>query len=381
MSHQSFNVKIAIISDTHLGYARFEDDAAEQAESAFLDAAKKSDLILYAGDVFDVKIPRLETMRHAVDMLRKVGTSGVPIYAIHGNHERRSRDMVNPVQLLASTGVLNYIHGSGTVFEKNTERIFIFGMGSVPEDLAATALKTAVGRVEVPSGMLRILMIHQTIKDFSLGGEKDLTMDEISGLPFDLIVNGHIHKTIINHEENVLIPGSTVITQLKEDETAPRGYLVFDTATKKADFVEIPHRKFLYAELKFSLASMEDVRNAAMEKLAELKKLAEGAKKQPIIRIKLFGTLKEGIRPSDLFISADGAFIDNQLNRSKSNADFSLPSTPSGRTGTVTEIAISLLRNKIKDRMKLLDPAILFDKVSNDVEGASEYLKSVGNSS
>ena len=40
-----------IISDTHLGYARFEDDAAEQAESAFLDATK-ADLILYAGDVF-----------------------------------------------------------------------------------------------------------------------------------------------------------------------------------------------------------------------------------------------------------------------------------------------------------------------------------------
>ena len=373
-------MKIAIISDTHLGYARFEDDAAEQAESAFLDAAKKADLILYAGDVFDVKVPRLETLWPADDMRRNAGASRVPIYAIHGNHERRSKDMVNPVQLLATVGVLNYLHASGTIFEKNNERIFIFGMGSVPEDLAATALKTAVGRVEVPSGMLRILMLHQTIKDFSLGGEDDLTMDEISGLPFDLIVNGHIHKTIINNEENMLIPGSTVITQLKEDETAPRGYILYDTSSKKPEFVEIPHRKFLYAELKFSSASMVEVRNVVIEKLAELKKLADGAKKQPIIRIKLSGTLKEGIRPSDLFISADGAFIDNQLNRNDAGMKLSLPSTPSGRTGTVTEIAISLLRNKIGDKMKLLDPAILFDKVSGDVESAAEYVNSAGNS-
>ena len=122
------------------------------------------------------------------------------------------------------------------------------------------------------------------------------------------------------------------------------------------------------------------MRNVVIEKLAELKKLADGAKKQPIIRIKLSGTLKEGIRPSDLFISADGAFIDNQLYRNDAGMKLSLPSTPSGRTGTVTEIAISLLRNKIGDKMKLLDPAILFDKVSGDVESAAEYVNSAGNS-
>ena len=53
-------MRIAIISDTHLGYARFEEDSLKQAESAFLDAEQKADAIIFAGDVFDTKIPKLD---------------------------------------------------------------------------------------------------------------------------------------------------------------------------------------------------------------------------------------------------------------------------------------------------------------------------------
>jgi len=113
-------VKIAIISDSHLGYARFEEDAYVQFEKAILLASEKADIILFAGDVFDTKVPKLETLEKAVQIFRK---ARVPVVAIHGNHERRSKDSVNPVQLLAAAGVLEYLHGRDYVFEKDGEKL------------------------------------------------------------------------------------------------------------------------------------------------------------------------------------------------------------------------------------------------------------------
>src|SRR3989338_355270 len=131
-------MKLAIISDTHFGYARFEEDSYIQAENAFLDADKKADLIIYAGDVFDTKTPKLETLNRAVDILKKVKK---PVFAIHGNHERRSKEMINPAQLLATMGLFRYLHGQDAIFEKDNEKVQVFALGNVPEELAAVALK------------------------------------------------------------------------------------------------------------------------------------------------------------------------------------------------------------------------------------------------
>ena len=53
---------------------------------------------------FDVKVPRLETMRHAVDMLRKAGASRVSNLRNPRKPRKKKKDMVNPVQLLATVG-------------------------------------------------------------------------------------------------------------------------------------------------------------------------------------------------------------------------------------------------------------------------------------
>src|SRR4030095_17193485 len=120
-------MKIAIFSDPHLGYARFEEDSYIQAERAIESASEKADLILCAGDIFDIKIPKLETLKRAVDIFRK---AKVPVYAIHGNHERRARDMTNPAQLLAASTGMRLLHGESAVFEKNGEKGQVLGVGS-----------------------------------------------------------------------------------------------------------------------------------------------------------------------------------------------------------------------------------------------------------
>src|SRR3989338_98379 len=168
-------MKIAILSDTHLGYARFEKDSFDQAESAITNAGEKADFIIHAGDIFDIKIPKLETINKALSIFKK---SKIPIYAIHGNHERRSKDLVNPAQLLETGELITYLHGSEKVIEKNGEKVQLFGMGNVPEDYANEALKRALEKFVPLQDAFKILILHQSIKELMPNGENEISLED-----------------------------------------------------------------------------------------------------------------------------------------------------------------------------------------------------------
>jgi DNA repair exonuclease SbcCD nuclease subunit len=162
---KSFIMKIAIIADTHLGYSRFEEDAFIQAERAFLDASEKADLILFAGDIFDTKVPRLETLNQAISIFTKVKEAGKPVIAIHGNHERRSKEMINAAKLLDNANLITHVHGESELFELDGEKIQVFGLGNVPEEYAEVALKKSMEKFTPQENTFKILLIHQTIKE------------------------------------------------------------------------------------------------------------------------------------------------------------------------------------------------------------------------
>ncbi|MBI5046581.1 DNA repair exonuclease, partial [Candidatus Micrarchaeota archaeon] len=304
-------MKIAIFSDPHLGYARFEEDSYVQAECAIIDASNRADVIFCAGDIFDIKIPKLETLKRAVDIFNK---ATVPVYAIHGNHERRSKDLTGPAQLLASSTDIVLLHGQSAIFEKNGERVQLFGLGSVPEEYADSALKKCMERfVPDPSGF-KILMLHQSIKELMPDAEEEISLEYLDSLPFDLVINGHIHKTIVDLGGRFLIPGSTVITQLKKDEMESKGYFLYDTKTKTSEFVPIQSRKFFYEELKFENASESEIK----QKIKETIQRNRLSHPNCLVAIKLDGTLKDGLGHSDISLDSSeqysDVFIDNRLN-------------------------------------------------------------------
>ncbi len=362
-------MKIAIISDTHFGYARFEEDSYIQAENAFLGASDKADLIIYAGDVFDTKTPKLETLNRAVEILKKVKK---PIFAIHGNHERRSKGMINPAQLLATTGAFRYLHGEAAEFDSLGEKTQIFGLGNVPEELASIALKKALENFKPNPNAFKILVLHQSIKELIPHAEEEISLEELESLPFDLIINGHIHGRTTKLGGRFIIPGSTVVTQLKKDETAPRGYVLYDTKTKTHEFVEIACRKFFYEEIEFKDAGIEGIKKAVEEKIKELK-----IDNNAIIRIKIKGTAKEGIRPSDIsFAGVENVFIDNHLNATTLKDKLERIKRIKDQKLSVKELAIKELEEKVKDKIKLFSPRDLFDKLVIGTDETLEYLKS-----
>jgi len=368
-------MRLAIIADTHLGYPRFEEDAFIQAERAFLDASQKADLILFAGDVFDTKVPKLETLHQAMSLFRKVN---VPVIAIHGNHERRTKDSVNPPQLLEAAGVMEYIHTKDRIFEKNGERIQVFGIGNVPDEYADVAIKKAMERFKKDDSAFRILMIHQTIKELVPHGKNELALEYLETLPFDLIINGHIHGKEILLDGRFIIPGSTVITQLRKDETDPKGYFIFNTQERKADFIPIECRSFFYDELIFKDASQADIQDAIERKVDELKAKDQDA----LIALKIKGTLKEGLSGSDIAIpSYPGVFIDNHLDIQNLGSRMEQIRNLRSEKLSVRELALAELEEKTKGSITAFDSTELFEKLLEGVEETLSYLerKSDGN--
>jgi DNA repair exonuclease SbcCD nuclease subunit len=362
-------MKIAIFADNHLGYPRFEDDSYVQAERVVLDASEKSDLILCAGDIFDTKIPKLETLKRAVDIFKK---AKVPVYAIHGNHERRSRDMINPVQLLAAGTDIRFLHGESAVFEKNGEKVQVFGFGSVPEEHATVALKRAMEGYSKEEGAFTILMIHQSVKELVPGADDELSLKYLETLPFDLIVDGHIHETMMKLDGRLLVPGSTVITQLKKGETAKKGYFLYDTSARKSEFVEVDTRRFFYEEIDFKDAGQLDVRDSVRKKIDEIRK----EHPESIIAIKLDGTLKEGLSSSDMKVDGyERVYIENRLNMETLGARLERIRDLRQEKMSVRDLALKELRAKTKDKITLFDSAEIFEKLLLGTEETLEYLE------
>jgi len=361
-------MKIGIISDLHLGYSRFEDDSYSQAEKMIEDASEKTDIIIVAGDIFDSRIPKLEAIKHAVEIFKK---AKVDVIAIHGNHERRTRGFENPLGILASAGVIRYLDGSTYDFEKNSEKIAIFGVGSIPEEYAEEEIKKAVEKFNAPADARKILVIHQNVVE--LVEQNGVSSDFLDKLPFDLVINGHIHKRNIKLDGKLVIPGSTVITQLKKEETEPKGYYIYDTSSKKSEFIEMPTRKFFYEELEFSGASEKDIMENIDKKIGGIRKDFPGC----IISIKLKGTLRDGLKASDVRIPTDYplVFISNELNVTDIKEKIEEIKRIRDSNMSVKEYGRAELEKRLKDRIKLFNPSELFEKLIEDSDAASKYLE------
>ncbi len=360
-------MKIAIIGDTHFGYSRFEEDAFIQAERALMDANQKADLIIHAGDMFDTKVPKLETLNRSFSIFKQIEK---PIVAIFGNHERRSKDLINPVQLLAATGVFTYLHGTTKTFENDGQKVQIFGMSSVPEEYASVALKKLLENFKPIEGF-NILVIHQSIKELMVKPDQEISLEELEHLPFDLIINGHIHNKHSKLGGKFLIPGSTIITQLKKEETDPRTYYLYDTKTKQYETIDFGSRKFFFEELFFENASIEDIRNKVKEKTGELKNLD----KEAIVKIKIKGTLKEGINPSDLSLpSSENVYLDNQLDSTSLKEKINKIRELRSKSLSVREFVMKELDQKLKGKIKF-DSYQLFEKLLQGPDETLEWIQ------
>ncbi|MCD6367500.1 MAG: DNA repair exonuclease [Candidatus Aenigmarchaeota archaeon] len=287
-------VKIAIISDTHFGVSRGterEEDCWENAREAF-EKAKDCDLIILPGDLFDGRIPRPEDWAKSMEILSGVN---VPVVAIHGNHERRGKEMINPVEGLERAKFLKYIHCNSVTLDVKGVKISIYGIGWVPESYAKEVLRHC--NPKPIDGSYNILVMHQSISPYVFN-PLDPPSIRLEDLPpgFDLYVNGHIHwpvKTEV-HGKPFLIPGSTVTTQVNKSESKnPKGFYIVEIGEKvDIKFVKLENaRKVYYQEFEIS---EKDKLSEVMEKIENYLNGINDEKK-PLVRVILKGKVKSGM--------------------------------------------------------------------------------------
>lgn len=319
-------MRIAIASDFHIGFAKGsprEKEAFEQAKQAFELALKeKADLILLAGDLFNEATPSQEAwlqMFQLFSLLRKEKReqqsvsyvkgserkkfyfNSIPVISIAGTHEFRSKDFKNALEVLQEAGCLVYLHAAKAELKLNGEKLVVHGMSGVPEKKALDALKMWNPKPEQDA--VNILLLHQSIKEFLPFNDDMIASISLDNLPqgFDLVIGGHLHWSSQENLErkHFLVPGSTVVTQMKRLEaTKPKGIYIFDTKQKNFNFIPLPNqRKFLFEKLEFKDTTIEKIREAVEKKLAEILSNAKG---KPLIKLKLKGTVAKGLSSADI---------------------------------------------------------------------------------
>lgn len=246
------------MSDTHLGFApngREEDAFLTFAEG--IEQGMQADGILVGGDVFDTRVPSAETFSRSMEILLKARrsnatvqvegdswVSGTPVIMIHGNHERRVKGLVNPVHALSKGGFVIHLHASHVELVKGEERVAVHGLSAVPEQYLAAALEE--WSPQPVTGAFNILMIHQNLEGFvrAPGAFPKERLPE----GFDLYICGDIHESHQSqvHGSPLLLPGSTVATQVTKDAQTPRRYWIIDTAAGNMDPHPFEHQRVIH---------------------------------------------------------------------------------------------------------------------------------------
>ncbi|VVB66461.1 DNA double-strand break repair protein Mre11 [Candidatus Gugararchaeum adminiculabundum] len=380
-------MKIAFIADTHLGLQKFREDAFEQAKMAFQKALESADCIILGGDIFDSKVPAPEILAQAIELLTPAKArkwevkypqkeNGFPaVFAIHGTHERRTKDTINPIQLLEKASLLVNVHASPVLVEKNQERVSIVGIGGVPDEYFKSAL-SALNFSPAPDSF-NIFIFHQTLQEFT---PQVPNLASLENLPqgFDLYLCGHIHGRKSLLDGKLLIPGSTVVTQLREEEQQKKGFILYDTKQRSHKFVEIDSRPFIYRELEFTDAKLSEIENSIRSLVDETMATPAG-KCNPLIKIKLKGTLAKGTNSCDVdaCLNFTGCHleIDKQFDGDLAQQKIDILRGLRESQASVKELGMNILRERLAENKCALDkPDELFDLIVDEPKKAAEKL-------
>jgi DNA repair exonuclease SbcCD nuclease subunit len=224
----------------------------------------------------------------------------VPVIAISGTHERTAFGKENPLSLLGLAGLLVDANEATIVVEKGDERVAVFGLGGLSEEMVKPKLLELDPRPA--SGAFNIFMFHQSIYELLPFSSDFIHYDDLPK-GFDLYVDGHIHSRVeaTVHGKKFLIPGSTVLTQLKEDEQEDRGFILFYTATYTYEFITIKCRQLVFKSLQFNAAEPKEIKESCEQ---EIERILKASREKPIIRMKLEGTMAKGFNSTDIPVNS-----------------------------------------------------------------------------
>jgi DNA repair exonuclease SbcCD nuclease subunit len=242
-------LKIAIITDQHFGARNdsvaFLDFYEKFYENTFFPTIDSAGIttVLVLGDTFD---RRKYVNFYALDRAKKMffdklEERGIAVHMLAGNHDtyfKNTNDVNSPDLLLREYSNINVIDHPTTITVDGTDICMMPWICSENYQASLDEMKTTKSE---------ICMGHFEISGFAMyrGMESHEGMDKTIFDKFDMVFSGHYHHR--SDDGHIYYLGNPYELTW-QDFNDPRGFHLFDTATRKLEFITNPYTMFARIE-------------------------------------------------------------------------------------------------------------------------------------
>ena len=267
-------MKIVHCSDLHLGkrFSGNKDYVKKRymdffnAFATFVDKVEeiKPDVCLIAGDIFDKKEINPDILSKTEYLFKRLRDNvKKDIIAIEGNHDNSRILEESWLEYLQEQNILKVFYYNKDFEEKNYLKIddinfYPVGYPGFMIDEALTKLSEKLNPQEK-----NIVVVHTGIS-----GSTDTLPGLVSTSILDLfkdktiyIAGGHIHSftTYPKEKPYFFVSGSLEFSNIQNEKSDKKGFILFDTDTLNYEFIELEHRKRIKKDFSYTnFSNLED---------------------------------------------------------------------------------------------------------------------------
>ena len=267
-------MKIVHCSDLHLGkrFSGNKDYVKKRymdffnAFATFIDKVEeiKPDVCLIAGDIFDKKEINPDILSKTEYLFKKLKDNvKKDIIAIEGNHDNSRILEESWLEYLQEQNILKVFYYNKDFEEKNYLKIddinfYPVGYPGFMIDEALTKLSEKLNPQEK-----NIVIVHTGIS-----GSTNTLPGLVSTSILDLfkdkaiyIAGGHIHSftTYPKEKPYFFVSGSLEFSNVQNEKSDKKGFILFDTDTLNYEFIELEHRKRIKKDFSYTnFSNLED---------------------------------------------------------------------------------------------------------------------------
>ena len=260
-------MKIVHCSDLHLGkrLSGTKDYVTKRymdffnAFATFVDKVEeiKPDVCLIAGDIFDKKEINPDILSKTESLFKRLRDNvKKDIIAIEGNHDNSRILEESWLEYLQEQNILKVFYYNKDFEEKNYLKIddinfYPVGYPGFMIDEALTKLSEKLNPQEK-----NIVIVHTGIS-----GDTNTLPGLVSTSILDLfkdkaiyIAGGHIHSftTYPKEKPYFFVSGSLEFSNVQNEKSDKKGFILFDTDTLNYEFIELEHRKRIKKDFSYS---------------------------------------------------------------------------------------------------------------------------------
>jgi exonuclease SbcD len=324
--------KFAHVADCHIGAWR-DPKLRELNDSAFertidLCILNRVDFLIISGDIFDIGIPEMSSVRSAVRKLKELIDANIPVYVVYGSHDY-SPTTVSVVEVLTEAGLFSNagrfevkeIEAKGNEqVENEKRRLVLQPLTDKKTGVQIAGLPARRGGLEkayyaqlkentalaIDPERFSIFVFHASVNELqtlNIPVDQNVSIRDLP-LGFSYYAGGHLHKRSIGKIDGspVVYPGPLFGTSYTDLELTAkgekRGFAIVEfegNKTTNMKFIDLPSPRILSKTFKADGKSSTEIDNEINEFISKDTLQV----KDSIALLRIRGTLSSG-KPSDI---------------------------------------------------------------------------------